>query len=63
MKEAGLPCSGYWLRHTYAQKLLETGRSFYEVKEMLGHDNIESTMVYLHIHTQLMRKVLFNEIF
>jgi site-specific recombinase XerD len=61
MKKAGLPCSGYWLRHTYAQSLLQTGRSFYEVKEMLGHDNIESTKVYLHIHTQLMRKVLFNE--
>jgi integrase/recombinase XerD len=61
MKKAGLPCSGYWLRHTYAQSLLQTGRSFYEVKEMLGHDNIESSKVYLHIHTQLMRKVLFNE--
>ena len=61
MKQAGLSSSGYWLRHTYAQNLLETGRSFYEVKEMLGHDYIESTKVYLHIHTQLMRKVLFNE--
>jgi site-specific recombinase XerD len=63
MKKAGLPASGYWLRHTYAQNLLETGRSFYEVKEMLGHDNIESTKIYLHIHTQLMRRVLFNETF
>lgn len=61
MKKAGLSSSGYWLRHTYAQNLLETGRSFYEVKEMLGHDNIESTKVYLNIHTKLMRKVLFNE--
>jgi integrase/recombinase XerD len=61
MKKAGLSSSGYWLRHTYAQNLLETGRSFYEVKEMLGHENIESTKAYLHIHTELMRKVLFNE--
>lgn len=61
MKRAGLDSSGYWLRHTYAQNLLEAGRSFYEVKEMLGHDSIESTGVYLHIHTELMRKVLFNE--
>ncbi len=61
MKKAGLSSSSYWLRHTYAQNLLETGRSFYEVKEMLGHENIESTKVYLYIHTQLMRKVLFNE--
>lgn len=61
MKKAGLDCSGYSLRHTYAQNLLESGRSFYEIKEMLGHDKIDSTGVYLHIHTDLMRKVLFNE--
>ena len=61
MKKAGLAASGYWLRHTYAQSLLQMGRSIYEIKEMLGHDRIESTGVYLHIHTQLMRKVLFNE--
>ena len=63
MKKAGLPASGYWLRHTYAQSLLQMGRSIYEIKEMLGHDRIESTGVYLHIHTELMRKVLFNETF
>jgi integrase/recombinase XerD len=61
MKKAGLPASGYWLRHTYAQNLLQMGRSIYEIKEMLGHDHIESSAVYLHIHTELMRKVLFNE--
>jgi len=61
MKEAGLPGSAYWLRHTYAQNLLETGVSIYEIKEMLGHDTIESTRKYLHIHTQLMREVLFDE--
>ena len=61
MKKAGLQSSGYWLRHTYAQNLLQIGRPIYEVKEMLGHDDIDSTGVYLHIHTDLMRKVLFNE--
>jgi site-specific recombinase XerD len=61
MKKAGLDASGYWLRHTYAQSLLKMGRSIYEIKEMLGHECIESTGVYLHIHTELMRKVLFNE--
>jgi site-specific recombinase XerD len=28
---------------------------------MLGHDKIESTRVYLHVHIKLMRKVLFDE--
>ena len=61
MKAAGLEASAYWLRHTYAQNLLEAGSSIYEVKEMLGHDSIESTRKYLHIHVELMRKVLFDE--
>lgn len=61
MKQAGLKASSYWLRHTYAQNLLLSGQSIYEIKEMLGHQNIQSTTKYLQIHTELMRKVLFDE--
>jgi integrase/recombinase XerD len=61
MKRAGLPFSAYALRHTYAQNLLHLGQSIYEIKEMMGHDNIHSTQKYLHIHVDLMRKVLFHE--
>jgi len=61
MKQAGLPSSAYWLRHTYAQNLIHLGRSIYEVKEMMGHQNIQCTHRYLHISTELMRKVLFDE--
>jgi len=61
MKQAGLPASGYWLRHTYAQQLLQMGYPIGEIKEMLGHDSIESTRRYLSIHTEMMRKVLFDE--
>ncbi len=61
MKDAGLSSSAYWLRHTYAQNLLKIGRSIFEIKEMLGHQNIQSSQAYLHIDTKLMRKVLFNE--
>lgn len=61
LRKAGLDAIAYWLRHTYAQNLLEIGSSLYEVKEMLGHDSIESTRKYLHIHLKLMRKVLFDE--
>jgi integrase/recombinase XerD len=61
MRKAGFASSAYWLRHTYAQNLLEAGASLYEIKEMLGHDTIESTRQYLHIHISLMRKVLLDE--
>ena len=53
--------SAYWLRHTYAQNLLESGASIFEVKQMMGHDNVQSAKRYLHIHTKLMRKELFDE--
>lgn len=61
MKKIGIPYSAYCLRHTYAQNLLEAGLSIYEIKEMMGHDSIESTKQYLHVHIKLMRGVLFDE--
>ena len=61
LRDAELPGTAYWLRHTFAQNMLESGASIFEIKEMLGHDSIESTRQYLSIHTSLMRKVLFDE--
>jgi site-specific recombinase XerD len=63
MRNSDLLSTAYWLRHTYAQNLLEAGTSIFEIKEMLGHDKIESTKLYLHVHIKLMRKVLFDETF
>ena len=61
MQQANLPSTPYWLRHTYAQNLIESGTPIFEIKEMMGHDKIESTKNYLHIHIKMMRKVLFHE--
>jgi len=61
--KAGISESAYCLRHTYAQNLLEAGASIFQVKEMLGHDCIQTTQRYIYIHTQLMRKGLFDETF
>jgi len=61
MKKVDLCSTPYCLRHTYAQNMLEAGASIFEIKEMLGHDKIESTKSYLHVHTKLMRQVLFDE--
>ena len=61
IRQAGLSATTYWLRHSYAQHLLQIGRTIYEIKEMMGHKSIQSTQRYLHIHTDLMRKVIFDE--
>jgi site-specific recombinase XerD len=60
-RNAGIKGSAYWLRHTYAQNLLQAEASIFEIKEMLGHDVIRTSQKYLSVHTKLMRKVLFDE--
>lgn len=37
------------LRHCYATNLIENGATLIQVKELMGHSNIRSTMEYIHV--------------
>ena len=53
-KQAGIlkEVNVHMLRHSYATHLLEDGVNILSVQKLLGHENIETTMVYLHVcHT------------
>ncbi len=63
VKKCGLlkGVSVHTLRHTYATHLLEFGMDIVSIKELLGHESIETTMVYLHV-AQSNRINLFSPI-
>jgi integrase len=50
IKRAGLrDCRIHTLRHTHASRLVQNGMSVYEVKEILGHTDIKTTLRYAHL--------------
>lgn len=50
-KAAGIikPMTVHTLRHTYATHLLEEGLDIMSIKDLLGHECIDTTLVYLHV--------------
>jgi integrase len=49
-RRAGLgDCTIHTLRHTHASRLIQNGMNVYEVKEILGHTDIKTTMRYAHL--------------
>ena len=52
-KRAGLhDCTIHTLRHTHATRLVQSGLSIYEVRSVLGHTDIKTTMRYAHLESR-----------
>ena len=50
----------HMLRHTFATHLLNEGCDILTVKELLGHESLESTQIYTHVSNEHLRKVYLN---
>jgi len=47
---AGVEVSPHRLRHTVATRLLNVGMSIVSIQHLLGHEKLDTTMVYAHVH-------------
>jgi site-specific recombinase XerD len=61
-KEAGITkkASCHTLRHTFATYKAEKGVSAYQLQQWLGHANLNTTQIYVHLGKQNAKKIMQN---
>lgn len=62
VKEASLKfsISPHVIRHTFATHMLDNGADLNSVKELLGHESLNTTSIYTHVSNERLRNVYLN---
>ncbi|MDZ7796984.1 MAG: site-specific integrase [Candidatus Marinimicrobia bacterium] len=58
LEKVGLEGDVHKLRHTFASHCVMKGRSIFETKELLGHRDIKSTMIYAHLSPNTLKEAV-----
>lgn len=53
-----IPCHPHLLRHTFASEFLEDGGTPAELQRALGHERFETTMIYVHVADDRLRRFM-----
>jgi site-specific recombinase XerD len=59
--KVGLESKNYTIhtiRHSFATHLLDNGTDLYTIKELLGHNNIQTTMRYMHLTSRRIDEII-----
>jgi integrase len=58
LEKLGLTGDIHKLRHTFAAKLVMSGKNIYDVSKLLGHADIKTTEIYAHLAPDYLKNVV-----